>query len=328
MGFNSCGLLCDKIMSIIFLMGPTASGKTDLAVRLLEKFPCEIISVDSALVYRGMDIGTAKPDAELLAKAPHHLIDICDPAESYSAARFAEDARSLIQDIENKGKIPLLVGGTGLYFRALQQGLSDLPSADPSIRERLLREAQEIGWAALHSRLATLDPEAAQRINKNDQQRIQRALEVCELTGQPMSVCFGQKNSPDLPYRVLKLVIAPQDREILRERIAQRFHKMLDAGLIDEVKQLFQRSDLNLESPAIRSVGYRQVWHYLMGEWDYPQMVERGIIATRQLAKRQLTWLRREQDAQWFDSEALDLTVKISSVVNHFLNNNNEGKLI
>jgi len=306
-------------MSIVFLMGPTASGKTDLAVRLLEKFPFEIISVDSALVYKGMNVGTAKPSPEFLAKAPHHLIDICDPAESYSAARFAEDANHLIQLIENKGKIPLLVGGTGLYFRALQQGLSDLPAADPQIRERLAREAQEIGWAALHSRLATLDPEAAQRINKNDQQRIQRALEVCELTAQPMSALFRQKISYIDRHHVLKLVIAPQDREVLRSRIAQRFETMLDAGLIDEVKQLFQRSDLNLESPAIRSVGYRQVWHYLTGEWDYPQMVERGIIATRQLAKRQLTWLRAEQNAQWFDSEAPDLIQQVSNVISSFL---------
>lgn len=317
---------CDKIVSVIFLMGPTASGKTDLAARLLDKFPCEIISVDSALVYRGMDIGTAKPDAAFLKKTPHHLLDMCDPAEHYSAARFAEDARVLIQQIVNQGKIPLLVGGTGLYFRALQQGLSDLPAADPAIRERLGREAQEIGWAALHSRLATLDPIAAQRIHPNDPQRIQRALEVCELTNQPMSARFGQKKA--LPYRVLKLVIAPIDRDILRARIALRFQKMLDAGLVEEVKQLFQRGDLNLDSPSIRSVGYRQVWHYLTGEWDYPQMVEKGIIATRQLAKRQLTWLRSEKEAQWFDSEHLDLTAQIVTVITHFLNNNNEGKLI
>lgn len=306
-------------MAIIFLMGPTASGKTDLAVRLLEKFPCEIISVDSALVYKGMNIGTAKPDAALLAKAPHHLIDICDPAESYSAAHFVEDARNAIQLIENKGKTPLLVGGTGLYFRALQQGLSDLPAANPEIRERLSREAQEIGWAALHSRLAALDPEAAQRINKNDQQRIQRALEVCELTAQPMSALFHRKISYTEHHRVLKLIISPQHREVLRSRIAQRFEAMLTAGFIDEVKQLFQRSDLNLDSPAIRSVGYRQVWHYLAGDWDYAQMVERGIIATRQLAKRQLTWLRAEQHALWFDSEAPDLIQQVSNVISSFL---------
>jgi len=319
---------CDKIVSVIFLMGPTASGKTELAARLLERFSCEIISVDSALVYRGMDIGTAKPDAAFLATTPHHLLDICDPAEHYSAARFAEDARVLIQQIVNQGKIPLLVGGTGLYFRALQQGLSDLPAADPIIRERLGREAQEIGWAALHCRLATLDPIAAQRIHPNDPQRIQRALEVCELTDQPMSALFGQKNALPARYRVLKLVIAPIDRDILRARIAQRFQKMLDAGLVEEVKQLFQRPGLNLESPSIRSVGYRQVWRYLTGEWDYPQMLERGIIATRQLAKRQLTWLRSEKDAPWFDSEQPDLTAQISTVITHFLNNNNEGKLI
>ncbi|MEY3221114.1 MAG: tRNA ((37)-N6)-dimethylallyltransferase MiaA [Pseudomonadota bacterium] len=317
---------CDKIVSVIFLMGPTASGKTDLAAQLIKKFPCEIISVDSALVYRGMNIGTAKPDAAFLATTPHHLIDICDPAEHYSAARFAEDARVLIQQIVNQGKIPLLVGGTGLYFRALQQGLSDLPAADPTIRERLGREAQEIGWAALHSRLAALDPVAAQRIHPNDPQRIQRALEVCELTDQPMSARFGQKNAS--PYRVLKLVIAPIDRDILRDRIARRFHQMLDAGFVEEVKQLFQRPDLNLDSPSMRSVGYRQVWQYLTGAEEYPQMVEKAIIATRQLAKRQLTWLRSEKDAQWFDSEVPDLTAQIATVITHFLNNNNEGKLI
>jgi len=268
-----------------------------------------------------MNIGTAKPSPEVLACVPHHLIDICDPADSYSAARFAEDAYQAIQLIENKEKIPLLVGGTGLYFRALQQGLSDLPAADPKIRERLLREAHDIGWTALHERLGTLDPEAAQRIHPNDPQRIQRALEVCELTAQPMSALFRRKISPIQAHRVLKLIIAPQDREALRSRIAQRFETMLTAGLINEVKQLFQRSDLNLESPAIRSVGYRQVWHYLAGDWDYAQMVERGIIATRQLAKRQLTWLRAEPDAQWFNSEAPDLIKQISIAISNFFNN-------
>lgn len=311
----------NKKKPLVFLMGPTASGKTDLAVRLLDKFPFEIISVDSALVYKGMDIGTAKPSPELLTKAPHHLIDICDPAESYSAARFADDAHKIIQLIENKGKIPLLVGGTGLYFRALQYGLSDLPAANPDIRERLLKEAQELGWAALHERLAALDPVAAQRISKNDQQRIQRALEVYELTAQPISEAFCQKRLSILGHDVLKLIISPQDREILRSRIAQRFQAMLAAGLIEEVTQLFLRSDLNLDTPAIRSVGYRQVWHYLAGDWTYDYMVERGVIATRQLAKRQLTWLRAEQHALWFDSEASDLTEQISAVISNFFNN-------
>lgn len=312
---------------IVLLMGPTASGKTELAVRLVERFPFEIISVDSALVYCGLNIGTAKPSPEILARFPHHLIDICDPGESYSAARFVQEAHQAIQVIESKGKIPLLVGGTGLYFRALQQGLSQLPAANPHIRARLLQEAQQRGWAALHSRLAAIDPAAAQRINPNDQQRIQRALEVFELTAQPMSTFFHQKTSYLAHQHVLKCILAPAHREILRSQIAQRFQAMLAAGLIDEVRLLFQRPDLNLHTPAIRSVGYRQVWHYLAGDWDYAQMVERAIIATRQLAKRQLTWLRAEPDAHWFDSQAPNLIQQVSTVICSFLTTTSEGKL-
>jgi len=290
-------------------MGPTASGKTTLAVELLERFPLEIISVDSALVYRGMNIGTAKPDAGLLTRAPHRLIDIRDPAEAYSAAEFREDALAEMADITAAGRIPLLVGGTFLYFRALEAGLSDMPAADPAVRARLETEAQQLGWEALHARLAAVDPESAARIQATDPQRIQRALEVYELSGQPMSALHAQQPGSDLPYRVLKLALIPGDRPLLHERIAARFQQMLADGLLGEVKILFDRRELSAELPAMRAVGYRQVWRYLSGQLEYEAMIEQAIIATRQYAKRQLTWLRGEPDLQVLaaeDSRVLD----------------------
>jgi tRNA dimethylallyltransferase len=278
----------------IFLMGPTGSGKTDLAVELVERLPCEIVSVDSALVYRGMDIGTAKPGREVLARAPHRLIDICDPAEAYSAARFREDALRAMTEIRRAGRIPLLVGGTMLYFRGLERGLSALPSADPRVRARLESEAVRVGWSGLHARLADVDPQAARRIHPNDPQRIQRALEVYELTGRPLSELCAAPASEPFPYRTFKVVLTPEDRGGLHEVIARRFRMMLAQGLVEEVERLRARGDLGLDKPSMRAVGYRQVWEYLEGGVTHQQMVERAVAATRQLAKRQLTWLRGE----------------------------------
>jgi len=278
----------------IFLMGPTASGKTAMAVKLVQRFPLDIISVDSALVYRGMDIGTARPDAALLDVAPHRLINIRDPSEAYSAAEFREDALAAMADITAQGRIPLLVGGTFLYFRALQHGLSDMPAADPEIRARLEAEAQRDGWESLHTRLAGIDPVAAARIHATDPQRIQRALEVYEISGLPISEFHAQGRSSDLPYRLLKLALVPDDRTLLHQRIESRFRSMLAAGLVDEVRRLYDRGDLTAELPAMRAVGYRQVWAHLAGKIGYDEMVEQAIVATRQYAKRQLTWLRSE----------------------------------
>ncbi len=294
--------MAELLPPAIFLMGPTASGKTDLALRLASDFSCEIISVDSALVYRGMDIGAAKPDRKTLRRTPHRLVDICDPSESYSAARFRKDALREMIKINSAGKIPLLVGGTMLYFRTLQRGISELPAADPAMRLQLEAEAMRFGWAALHARLGKVDAGAASRIHPNDPQRIQRALEVYQLTGRNMSEHYRAQKKETLPFRLIKIAIAPQHREMLHQRIEQRFQFMLKQGFIEEVKQLFQRNDLNAELPAMRAVGYRQVWAYLQGEYDYQTMVQRSIIATRQLAKRQLTWLRAEKDVQWLDA--------------------------
>ncbi len=287
----------------IFVMGATASGKTALALWLVQHLPCDIISVDSALVYRGMNIGTAKPTADILAVAPHRLIDICDPAESYSAAQFSQDARREIAEIQQRGRIPLLVGGTGLYFRALQYGLSELPSSVPEIRQRLLDEIQQNGLAAAHQRLAAIDPVAAQRIHPNDPQRIQRALEVYEISGKTMTEWFQQQVQMDSPLNVIKIIISPQQRETLHARIAQRFYLMLEQGFIEEVRDLQQRGDLTVDLPSMRAVGYRQVWQYLAGEFTEAEMPLKAIYATRQLAKRQLTWLRSETNAGWFESE-------------------------
>jgi len=291
----------------LFLMGPTASGKTDLAVRLAEQGPFEIISVDSALIYRGMDIGTAKPDAETLARAPHRLIDICDPTEAYSAARFRDDALREMAEISGRGRIPLLVGGTMLYFRALSEGLSPLPSADPEVRRRLEAEEAEQGLEAMHARLQSVDPEAAARIHRNDPQRIHRALEVFEISGTPMSELYRQQQAGGLPYRVHRLIVSPLERVVLHERIAQRFELMLEQGFIDEVQALYMRGDLSLELPSMRAVGYRQAWQYLAGELDWENMVHKAVVATRQLAKRQFTWLRSETEALWLDSLDPDL---------------------
>ena len=285
----------------ILLMGPTASGKTELAVELVRQLPCEILSVDSAMVYRGMDIGTAKPGPEILAQAPHRLIDILDPAESYSAARFRADALAGMAEIVARDRIPLLVGGTMLYFRGLQQGLARLPDADPEVRGVLLQDARRLGWAAMHARLAAVDPAAAARIHPNDPQRIQRALEVHAISGEAMSDLLraDRDADPGLPYRLLKLVCAPADRPVLHERIERRFCGMLDLGLIGEVESLWARGDLSLDLPSMRCVGYRQVLKFLLGEYSLDEMLHRGIVATRQLAKRQMTWLRAESDCRW-----------------------------
>lgn len=286
---------------VVFIMGPTASGKTDFAVECVQGFPSEIISVDSALVYKGMDVGTAKPDASVLAAAPHRLINIIEPDEAYSAARFRKDALNEIQSILAGGKIPLLVGGTMLYFKALQEGLSVLPAASPDIREALEQEARAKGWEYMHQRLQEVDAESARRIHPNDPQRIQRALEVFEATGKPMSEFWKHQQSQSLPYDIIKIAFFPEQREQLRQRIAQRFHVMLEQGFIEEVKALWARGDLNLDMPSMRCVGYRQVWEYLEGKMDYETMVEKAITATRQLAKRQMTWLRKEQMCNFFD---------------------------
>jgi len=298
----------------IFLMGPTASGKTALAVSLVERFPLEIISVDSALVYRGMDIGTAKPDAATLARAPHHLLDIRDPTETYSAAAFCDDARRLMADIAARGRVPLLVGGTMLYFRALLQGLDDLPRADAALRKELEAEAAARGWPALHAELAVVDPATAARLAPNDSQRIGRALEVFRLSGTPMSALLDRVQS-ELPYRVLQLALIPSDRAVLHQRIAARFDAMLAEGLIDEVDTLRRRYALNADLPSMRAVGYRQAWAYLDGEIDLKDLREQGIAATRQLAKRQLTWLRSWPDVVELDCLADDLGAQAMDLV-------------
>ena len=286
----------------IFLMGPTASGKTDLAIQLRQQLPVEVISVDSALIYRGMDIGTAKPSKAELALAPHRLIDICDPAESYSAANFRTDALREMQEISAQGKIPLLVGGTMLYYKALLEGLSPLPSADEKVRSEIEAKAALIGWGGLHQELSKIDPISAQRINPNDSQRINRALEVFYLTGKTLTELTAQRGEA-LPYDILQFAIAPEQREVLHLRIEQRFHKMIELGFQQEVEKLYRRPDLNENLPSIRCVGYRQMWEYLRGDYDHDEMVFRGICATRQLAKRQITWLRGwTSPIQWLDS--------------------------
>ena len=276
----------------IFLMGPTASGKTQAAVKLAREFPVELISVDSAQIYRGMDIGTAKPDAATLACAPHHLINILDPTESYSAATFRHDALRLMQDITARGRIPLLVGGTMLYFRALHFGLSDLPQADSAVRAALNDRAAHIGWPALHAELEKIDPQAAARLKPNDSQRIQRALEIYQLTGRPMSALLGRPDSPALPYRIIPIALIPSDRSQLHDRIAARFVAMLKLGLVEELRGLQACYALHSALPAMRCVGYRQAWQFLDGKISATDLLETGIAATRQLAKRQLTWLR------------------------------------
>lgn len=284
----------ESLPPAICLMGPTACGKTRVAAQLAQELPVEIISVDSALVYRGLDIGSGKPDAATLAQAPHRLIDIRDPAETYSAANFRSDAIREMSTIVKQGKLPLLVGGTMLYFKALREGLAPMPSADAEVRARILELARQEGWGAVHQRLAEVDPVAAQRIHPNDPQRLQRALEVYELSGRAMSELHAEKpvgDAPDLPCKLIFLAMLPE-RAPLHDAIAQRFHAMLAAGFVAEVSTLRERGDLHVDMPAMRSVGYRQVWEYLDKKYDYATMIEKGIAATRQLAKRQYTWLR------------------------------------
>lgn len=303
----------------IFLMGPTASGKTALACALADRFPVDLVSVDSALVYRGLDIGSAKPDPAMLARYPHALVDIRDPAHAYSAAEFRDDAMAAMERITAKGRVPLLVGGTGLYFRALQHGLSDLPEADAAMRAKLAAEASAIGWEAMHARMAALDPVAGARIRPGDAQRIQRALEVMALTGRPLSELQQGGATVRFPWRVLKLALLPADRGALHERIARRFDAMLDAGFLDEVHALRARGDLHPDLPAIRAVGYRQAWEHLAGDYDATEFRNRGIYATRQLAKRQITWLRGELDARTFDPDRGDPLPEAGRAVEQFV---------
>lgn len=287
--------------TVILLMGPTASGKSALALELAERLPCEIVSVDSAQVYRGMDIGSAKPDTATRALVPHHLIDILDPAEAYSAARFCADAGRVIADIRGRGRLPLLVGGTMLYFRALTSGLNDLPSSDAEIRASLEREAVESGWPALHARLARLDADTAARLHPNDQQRIQRALEIIELSGLTPTQFYAQSRPPVLSGGIVKLALNPPERSELHARIEARFHQMMAAGFLEEVAALHRRGDLHLDLPSMRAVGYRQLWRHLDGEYSLDEAVARSIAATRQFAKRQLTWLRKEAAVHMLD---------------------------
>ncbi|HGO5815278.1 TPA: tRNA (adenosine(37)-N6)-dimethylallyltransferase MiaA [Mannheimia haemolytica] len=306
----------------LFLMGPTASGKTDLAIALRQELPVEVISVDSALIYKGMDIGTAKPSKEELALAPHRLIDILDPAESYSAMNFHADALREMADITAQGKIPLLVGGTMLYYKALLEGLSPLPSADPTIRAEIESRAAQHGWATLHQELVKIDPVAGARINPNDSQRINRALEVFYITGKTMTELTAQQGEA-LPYNILQFAIAPQDRAVLHQRIEQRFHKMIELGFEEEVKRLFLRKDLHINLPSIRCVGYRQMWEYLQGDISLDEAIFKGICATRQLAKRQITWLRGWQgELTWLDSLApTSSKIKMVEKIDHYLKN-------
>jgi len=312
--------VADLKSKAIFLMGPTASGKTSAAVDVFSKLPVEIISVDSALVFKDMNIGTAKPDAATLAKAPHHLINIIEPTSAYSAANFRVDALRLMADITERGKIPLLVGGTMLYFKALQEGLSGLPEANPEVRARLDARAAFIGWPAMHEKLALVDPITAVRLEPNDTQRIQRALEVFELTGEAMSTLYARQTNEVFPYSLLKIALVPSDRKVLHERIAIRFEQMLKDGFVDEVKALIAKyPSLTPESTSMRCVGYRQALEYLAGEHDLAELRDRGIFATRQLAKRQLTWLRGMDDNVELDCLNPRLSELVFSEINQFI---------
>lgn len=308
----------------VFLLGPTASGKTGAACALVERLPLEIVSVDSALVYRGLDIGAARPDEDTLQRAPHHLIGLVDPGTPYSAGRFRDDALAAMQAIRSQGRVPLLAGGTMMYFHALEHGLAAMPPADPGVREDLERERAERGLDALHAELAEVDPDAAARIHPNDPQRIQRALEVYRSTGCPIS--DFQAESPGLPDHLLRLAIAPSDRSRLHERIERRFDTMLEQGLVEEVERLRNRPGLHPDLPSMRAVGYRQVWQYLDGEIDRNEMRDRAIAATRQLARRQLTWLRRMDGVEWFDSEDPGLAERLCARVEAFLDEGNDEK--
>ncbi|PWV77325.1 tRNA (adenosine(37)-N6)-dimethylallyltransferase MiaA [Halomonas sp. A11-A] len=302
----------------ILLVGPTAAGKTDLAIALHERLGCELISVDSAMVYRGMDIGSAKPSAEELARAPHRLIDILDPAEPYSAADFREDALREMAEITASGRVPLLVGGTMMYLKQLLHGVANLPSSDPAVRAELEAEAAAHGLAALHQALARVDPASAARIHPNDPQRLMRALEVYRLSGRPLSELWAEQRPETFPWRTLSIGLAPADRAVLHERIAHRFAAMLSGGFIEEVAALKARGDLHPELPSMKSVGYRQVWAYLDGEYDRETLRHRGIVATRQLAKRQLTWMRSWEGLAWVDSLGPDPLGEVLKLVRDF----------
>lgn len=295
----------------ILLMGPTATGKTALAVELVRRFPCDIISVDSAMIYRGMDIGTAKPSVEILRAAPHRLIDIVDPVENYSAGKFRRDALRHMREIVAAGRIPLLVGGTMLYFHVLQRGMAELPKADPGLRAELDARAARDGWAALHAELAQVDPDAAARIHPNDPQRIQRALEVYGMAGRPLSEIQRTGTVETMPYRLLKLGLVTADRKLLHARIAERFRAMMAAGFLEEVRRLSADPELTPQHPSMRSVGYRQLREFLDQGGSLEAAVERGIAATRQFAKRQLTRLRAEADVTWYDSDAPGLVERV-----------------
>ncbi|WP_162063521.1 tRNA (adenosine(37)-N6)-dimethylallyltransferase MiaA [Vibrio taketomensis] len=296
----------------LFLMGPTASGKTDLAIRLRQRYPVEIISVDSALIYKGMDIGTAKPDENELALAPHRLIDILDPTESYSAADFRRDAIQAMNEIVADGKIPLLVGGTMLYYKALLEGLSPLPAANPEIRKQIEQEALTLGWGVLHDQLHEIDPVSAQRIHPNDPQRLSRALEVYRISGKTLTE-LTQTKGESLPFNVKQFAIAPKDRAELHRRIELRFEKMIEAGFEEEMRALYARDDLHPDLPSIRCVGYRQMWDYLDGNCTIDEAIFRGVCATRQLAKRQITWLRSWDNLTWLDSENIEQALETVS---------------
>jgi len=305
--------------SAVLLMGPTGAGKTDLAAALVERLPLEIVSVDAAMVYRGMDIGTAKPSRELLARAPHHLVDVVDPAESYSAARFLADADAAMAAIAARGRVPLLAGGTMLYYRALQAGLAPLPAADAAVRRRIDERAAAEGWPALHAELARLDPAAAARIRATDRQRIQRALEVIELSGRPLSAQHAQDLRGAASRDDLPLVLAPSDRVLLADRLAARFDGMLKRGLLDEVQGLRARGDLHAGLPSMRLIGYRQLWQHLDGVLTLGDATEKAVVATRQLARRQLTWLRAEPRAEWFDAGDTTAQERIAARVAEWL---------
>jgi len=298
----------------IFLMGPTASGKTDLAIKLAQQCHCEIISVDSALIYKGMDIGTAKPSNEELQLAPHALVDIIDPIESYSAGDFREDALRLMQEITKRGHTPLLVGGTMLYYKALVDGLSPLPSANPEVRAQIEKQALEKGWQFLHDQLHEIDPVSAARIHVNDPQRLARALEVYRISGKSLTELTQVKSDP-IPYNIKQFAIAPAEKSLLHARIEQRFELMLGSGFEQEVRKLYQRGDLHLDLPSMRCVGYRQMWEYLQGTMDYEEMRFRGVVATRQLAKRQMTWLRGWQNVTWLETGHAENFARIKAML-------------
>ncbi len=294
-------------------MGPTASGKSAVALGLAQRFPVEIVSVDSALVYRQLNIGTAKPDFETRRKVAHHLIDLIDPTQTYSAAQFCDDALGVMRDIVARGRVPLLTGGTMLYFKALREGLSELPAADEGTRRVLDAMAEDIGWPAMHRELGRLDPVTARRLDPNDAQRIQRAMEIHYLSGRPMSELIASGKTVDLPYRLIATALVPGERSILHERIAARFELMLELGLINEVRALRENYDLKPELPSMRCVGYRQTWQYLDGEFALSGLREKAVAATRQLAKRQLTWLRATPDVRQFDCFAEDLQTQVET---------------